>query len=137
MRKPSLQPPLLSLEANRVGSQDSRVDSRVPTAANEVDREREWVGLAGRAFGASGYTQKTAGAVLDVDKGTLSAQLACAPNRHLSFRKMWKLGPEFWEALIPLICEFHGITIGQTQRDLEDAAIGRCVREAVLRVVGQ
>lgn len=125
------------MEVQRVGAAVSttvnKVDSLQSTTDNKVDRDMEWVGLASRALGKSGYTQKTAGGALDVDKSLLSAQLNCAPNRHLSFRKMWRLGPEFWRELILLILEFHDITIGSTQQDQEDAAVGRLVREVVTR----
>jgi hypothetical protein len=50
---------------------------------------------------------------------------------------MWRWSPKFWRELLVQICDFHDITIGQTQRDAEDAAIGRLVREAVQRSVSR
>lgn len=112
----------------------SVVDLAQSTTVNSVDREREWLGLVPRAFGRSGLTHKRAAAELEMDPALLSRQLAGAQNAHLSFRKMWKLPPEFWRELIVLLAEFHEITLGGTQQDAEDAAIGRLMREAVKRV---
>lgn len=118
----SVQPSLGPMELQRVGSAS-------PTPPKSV---AEWLGLVGRAFGRSGLTQKAAAYELGVTESALSKQLAGA--EHLSFARMRNLPPEFWHELVLLIVEFHGLTLGAvSQRDLEDAAIGRCVREAVSR----
>jgi hypothetical protein len=108
-----------------------RVDSPLSTTANEVDMERAWVGLAERAIVKSGFSQKTAAGKLETDRGSLSAQLACAPNRHLSFRKMWRLGPDFALELVLLIIEFYDLQIGITEQERRDLACGRAIREAL------
>jgi hypothetical protein len=63
-----------------------------------------------------------------------STQLRGRDGEHLSFTRMRNLSPEFWRELILLILDFHDITVGQTsQQDLDDAAVGRLVREVVGR----
>lgn len=109
------------------------VDGGPSTTVNAVDRMREWIGLVPRALGKSGVSHKTAAADMAIDPGLLSAQLGGAAGKHLSFGRMGSLPPAFWRELIFLIAEFHEIPIGGTQQDAEDAAIGRCVREAVSR----
>lgn len=109
------------------------VDAAPSTTVNRVDRVREWIGLVPRALGKAGVSHKAAAAEMEIDPGLLSAQLGGAAGKHLSFGRMGSLPPEFWRELIVLIADFHNITIGGTQQDAEDAAIGRCVREAVKR----
>src|ERR687895_551846 len=77
----SVQPSLGPMEV-------TPVDPGRSTTVNEVDREREWLGLVPRAFGKSGLTHKAAAAELEIDRGQLAAQLAGVPNKHLSFRRM-------------------------------------------------
>lgn len=107
-----------------------RVDSAPPTAANEVDSERRWLRLVASALGKCGMNQESARISMDVDRGTFSAQLNAAPNRHLSFRKMVHLGPEFWAEMVELILDFHGLASpGFTPQDEEDRRLGKAFRE--------
>ena len=131
----TLQPTLGPMEVIAVDQAQSTVDQARSTTVNTVDRERDWLALVPRALGKAGVSHKAAASDLEIDRGLLSAQLSGAPNKHLSWRRMWKLSPEFWAEIIPLICDFHGITINGTRQDAEDAAIGRLVREAVSRAV--
>lgn len=91
----------------------------------------DWRALVCRAFGKAGLSQKRAASDLGITEGQLSRQLGGA--EHLSFWRMASLPPAFWRELILLIVEFHDITVGGTQQDAEDAAVGRLVREAVNR----
>ena len=116
--------------STEVGTLDRAQSSTV----NGHDREREWLGLVPVAFGRSGLTHKAAAAELEMDPGLLSRQLAGVPNAHLSFRRMWKLPPEFWQAMATAIAEFYGFPIGMTQQDAEDIAVGRLIREVAHRV---
>lgn len=109
------------------------VDGAPSTTVNAVDRGREWLGLVARALGKAGVSHKAAAADLAIDPGLFSAQLAGAEGKHLSFGRMRNLSPAFWRELIVLIADFHGLPLGSTQQDVEDAAIGRLVREAVTR----
>jgi hypothetical protein len=98
----------------------------VPTADNSVDTERSWLRLVSRALGKCHRNQEDARRTMDVDPGTFSAQLNCVPNRHLSFRKMVHLGPDFWREMVELICEFHGLQPpGMTADDMEALRIGK------------
>jgi hypothetical protein len=111
------------------------IDPAESTSVDSVDRGRElqWLGLVARAFGRCGLTHKAAAITMDTDAGLLSAQLSGVPNKHLSFRRMHALPPEFWRELILLILDFHEIAVGASQRDQDDAAIGRAIREVVAR----
>jgi hypothetical protein len=103
--------------------------SASPTPPNSLG---DWRAIVSKSLGRAGISQKVAAADLGVTEAALSKQLAGA--EHLSFWRMHSLPPEFWHELVLLIVEFHGLTIGAaSQRDLEDAAIGRCVRDAVSR----
>lgn len=103
------------------------------TPVNEVDQDREWLGLFARACGKAGLSLTAAAGSMLIGLPQLSAQCSAIEDKHLSFRRMRRLPPEFWRELILLIAEFHDITLGGTQQDAEDAAIGRLVREAVNR----
>lgn len=110
------------------------VDSAVPTTANAVDTERRWLRLVPAALGKIGLNHDGARRTMDVDAGVFSAQLNAAPNRHLSFRKMVHLGPEFWAEMIDLILDFHGLTPrGLSAQDAEDMKLGRMFRQMVQR----
>ena len=110
------------------------LDDGPSTDVNEVDRRREWLGLVPLALGKAGISQKAAAVDMDgIDPGLLSAQLAGVPGKHLSWTRMGGLPPAFWRELILLILDFHAITIGASQQDVDDAHIGRLVREAVQR----
>jgi len=113
----------------------NRLDGASPTAVTDVDREREWLGLVGRAFGKSGLTHKAAAITMETDAGQLSAQLAGAPHKHLSFRKMVKLGPDFWLEMILLIVEFYELSLAGTERDRRDLETGRALRAVCQRAV--
>lgn len=91
----------------------------------------DWRAIVGKSLGRAGLSQKQAASDLGITESALSKQLA--GTEHLSFWRMHALPPEFWRELILLILEFHELTIGSTQRDQDDAAIGRLVREAVTR----
>lgn len=107
------------------------------TLVNDIDRERAWVALVGRALGRAMKSQKAAAGDLGIGEGLLSAQLACAPNKHLSFRRMFYLGPVFWRELVALICEFHDIAIGQSVQDRTDMEVGRLVREVLAKAAAR
>lgn len=110
-----------------------RVQSGSDTGLNSLQRWKDMVPTAMSRALRSG--KRTAGD-LGISEQQFSSQLAYdGQDRrdHLSFWRMRNLPPEFWRELIVLIADFHNITIGGTQQDIEDAAIGRCVREAVKR----
>lgn len=88
--------------------------------------------MVARAFGRASISQKAAAADLGVTPPALSKQLA--GGEHLSFWRMQALPPEFWQELIPLIVEYHGLTLGDTPQQRNYAEIGRLVTEAVARV---
>lgn len=113
------------------------VDSRLSPTVNDVDRERAWLALVPRAMGRAGLSHKALAADLDVDRAQLSRQLAGATNHHLSFRRMFRLPSAFWQELLPLIVEFHGLTLHDSPQQRSDAEIGRLVREAVVRSIGR
>lgn len=123
MRKSSLQ---LNLPPTEVQSLDRPRSSPVQS----MDRER-WAQLPGIALAKAGIARKAAAADMELDPSLLTAQLA--GKKHLSWLRIGSLPPEFWRELILLIVEFHAITVGGTQQDQEDAAVGRLVREAVSR----
>lgn len=101
-------------------------------AVEEINREREWLSLFTAARNKAGISQKLAAATLGgISVQLLSAQESGADGKHLSFRRMWALGPEFWAELVTLILEFHDIPApGATAQDEEDRRIGRAYREA-------
>jgi hypothetical protein len=99
--------------------------------------DRDWLGLVTRAFGRAGISHKVAAAEMEIDPGLLSAQLSGAPGKHLSWLRMGKLPPEFWQELLTLLCEYHEICIGQSIQERTDAEIGKLIREAVGKVVAK
>lgn len=103
------------------------------TTVDEVRRERQWLGLFIQARTRVGMSQKAAAGDLGgISVQLLSAQETGAENKHLSFRRMWRLGPPFWQELIALICQFHGLTTpGLSAQDECDRKLGRAFREAV------
>jgi hypothetical protein len=111
----------------RIDSREVRaVDRPQSTTVNAVDRTMEWLGLVARAFGRSGLTHKAAAITMEIDPAQLSAQLAGVPQKHLSFGRLSKLGPDFWREMVELICEFHGIEPpGMTSDDMEALRIGK------------
>jgi hypothetical protein len=126
-----------SLTAAFVSPEVTVGDSPLSRVVTDGDREMAWLGLVGRALGRCGLSTKAAALTMEVDRPQLSRQLACVPHHHLSFRKMLRLPADFWVEIIPLICEFHGISVGITKQEAEDAAVGRLVREAVTRSLGR
>ena len=98
------------------------------SAVQPMDR---WSELPGIALGRAGISRKAAAVDMALDPSLLSAQLA--GKKHLSWLRLGSLPPAFWQELILLIIEFHGLTVGGTRQDQEDCAIGRLVREAVTR----
>jgi len=121
--KPNLQGALGPMEV-------ITVDRPKSTTVNPVDRERKWLGLVAQAFAKAGLTHKAAAYAMDIDTGQLSAQLSGVPSKHLSFRKLGLLGPDFWQEMVDLICEFHELPArGASPQDIEDMRIGRAYRE--------
>lgn len=108
----------------------------VKTLSTPVETGRkslsEWRALVARAFGRAQYSQKCAASDLGITEGQLSRQMSGA--EHLSFWRMHALPPAFWAELIPLIVEYHGLTLGDSPQQRNYAAIGQLVSEAVLRV---
>jgi hypothetical protein len=102
-----------------------------PTSTTVKNRDREWLGLISRAFGRAGISHKAAAAEMEIDPGLLSAQLSGAPGKHLSWLRLGKLPPEFWQEVILLMCEYHEITIGQTVQERTDMEVGKLFREAL------
>lgn len=102
-------------------------------AVTSDDRDGDWLALVPRAMGKCGLSHKAMAIDLEIDRGLLSAQLLGAPNKHLSFRRMWRLSPEFWRELILLIIDFYGLAIAATEQERRDAELGRTVREALER----
>jgi hypothetical protein len=100
---------------------------------NEVDRDREWLALFPLAVAKAGLSMTQAAGKMLIGLPQLSTQCSPEEDKHLSFRRMRRLPPEFWRELILLIVDFHDITIGSSQQDADDAAIGRLVREVVTR----
>lgn len=129
----SVQPTLGPMEMKRVHRERSTVNRQRLTPVNEVDRDREWLGLFPRALGKAGISMTAAAGTMLIGLPQLSAQCQPLDDKHLSFRRMRRLPPEFWRELIVLIAEFHDITIGGTQQDAEDARVGALLREAVKR----
>lgn len=125
---------LRSVSTAAASTEVTSLDDRSQPKSTGIDREREWLGLVAIAFGRSGLTHKAAAAELEMDPGLLSRQLSGVANAHLSFRRMWKLPPEFWQAMAVAIAEFYGMPSGMAQQDAEDIAVGRMFREAVQRV---
>lgn len=107
------------------------------TPVNSDNREREWLGLIGRAAGKALLSHDQLAGCLGISAPHLSAQLSAVESKHFSYRRMWKLPPEFWGELVTLICEFHDITIGQSVQERTDGEIGRLVREAVQKAVAR
>lgn len=106
-----------------------KVGDASPTVPNSIG---DWRSLVGRAFGRAAISQKVAAADLGITESALSKQLTGA--EHLSFWRMHGLPPEFWQELIPLIVEYHGLSLGDSPTQRNHAEIGRLVTEAVLRV---
>lgn len=115
----------MELERVQTGS-DSRLKSL-----------QTWKDMVPAAMAKARYSGKRTAGDLEISESQFGNQLAYdgTPEHrdHLSFWRMRHLPPEFWRELIFLIADFHNIPIGGTQQDAEDAAIGRCVREAVSR----
>jgi hypothetical protein len=109
------------------------VDRAASRAVTDGDREHDWLALVPRAMGKSGLSHKAMAIDLDMDRGLLSAQLLGAPNKHLSFRRMWRLSPDFWRELVLLIIDFYGITLALSDQDRRDLELGRTVRQALER----
>lgn len=126
MRKPTTQQTFGPLEVKRVNHEPL-------TTVDELDLDRKWLGLVPRALGKIGTAAGTAAGTLGISPQLFSAQCSAVEDKQLSYRRMRKLGPDFWRELILLILDFHDIAIGATPQDQTDAQIGRLVREAVTR----
>jgi hypothetical protein len=120
-----------SMQLNLPPTEVHSLDQSRSSAVQPMDLDR-WVSLPGLALAKAGIQRKAAAADMGLDPSLLTAQLT--GRKHLSWLRLGSLPPEFWHELVLLIVEFHGLTIGAaSQRDIEDAAIGRCVRDAVSR----
>lgn len=123
------------------------INRRQPQRVEEInqlhqEREREWLRRFVAARTRAGITQQqAAGAMGGISVQLLSAQETGVDGKHLSFRRMWNLGPEFWSEMIDHILEFHGLSSpGLSPQDEEDRRIGKAYRELqhqVARSVGR
>lgn len=104
------------------------LESRPSTALNSIEG---WRALVGRALGRAGLSQKHAAADIGLNEAQFSRQLAGIEN--LSFWKMHALPPEFWQELVLLIVDFHGLALGGTEQDRRDVELGRTIRDAITR----
>lgn len=127
----SIQQPLPPMEVQRVQDTSKPVQESSRTVLKSL---QEWRGLVLRAMGRCQLSQKQMAAELGVSAALLSGQLAGREGEHLSFWRMHALPPAFWQELIPLIVEYHGLTLGDSPQQRNYAAIGQLVSEAVLRV---
>lgn len=123
-----------SVQLNLPPTEVQTMDRRQSTAVQSMDCER-WAQLPGIALAKAGIPRKAAAADMELDPSLLTAQLS--GKKHLSWFRMGMLPREFWQELVLAIIEFHELAIGGSQRDVEDAAIGRLVREAVQRAVAR
>lgn len=124
---PSMQRTFGPMELERVQTgSDSRLDSL-----------QTWKDIFTTAMAKAQASGKRTASDLDISESQFSSQLAYDGTKdhrdHLSFWRMRNLPPEFWRELILLIADFHQITIGASQQDADDAAIGRAFRETVKR----
>lgn len=111
------------------------VESLRTPVRSGADSLRTWRELVRRALGKAGISSKTAAGEMGITEQQLSDQLNGRERYHLSFWRMLHLGPEFWKEMIDLICEFHEIPRGVSQRDQERMRIGALVEEVVQRAV--
>ncbi len=95
---------------------------------------QDWRALVPRALGRAAVSQKQAAADLGITPSQLSGQLAGRNGEHLSFWRMHGLPREFWAEILPLIADYHGLTLGDSPQQRNHAEIGRLVSEAVLRI---
>lgn len=137
----SKQQNLPVMEVNRVDRERSTLVNSVhhaqSTAVQKVDPDRDWLSLVDRARGKALMQHKALASNLGIGEGLLSAQIACAPNKHLSFRRMRNAGRDFWQELVLLIIDFYDLQIGITEQDRRDLELGRTLREAVQRSVAR
>lgn len=94
---------------------------------------QDWLSLFVRARGKAGISQKNIARDMGISPQQLSSQESGREGEHISFTRMRLLPPEFWRELILLMVEFHGITIGSSQQDADDATVGRAFRDLVSR----
>jgi hypothetical protein len=99
-----------------------RVHDLVRTVAKSL---HDWRALIDRARARCGLSQKAMASEMGVGTAQLSDQLAGRDGCHLSF----------WQELLPLIADYHGLTLNGSPQERSDAEVGRLVREAVMRVV--
>jgi hypothetical protein len=109
-----------------------RVHDLVRTVAKSL---HDWRALIDRARARCGLSQKAMASEMGVGTAQLSDQLAGRDGCHLSFWRMHALPPTFWQELLPLIADYHGLTLNGSPQERSDAEVGRLVREAVMRVV--
>src|SRR5689334_19194494 len=74
-----------------------------------ADYLRTWRELANRARERAGLTRKVMASEMGITEQQLSDQLNGRDNCHLSFWRMHALPREFWQELVLLIIEFHGL----------------------------
>jgi len=95
---------------------------------------RTWQENVRRAMGRAGLSAKAMAAEMGTSESQLSDQLHGRPNCHLSLWRMFNLPPEFWQEMVILILDFHGLSApGLSAVDQEDMRIGRLMREIVQR----
>lgn len=121
----SLQGALGPMELERVGDRSLTVPKSI----------KDWREIVTRAMGRSSLSQKAMASDLGITAQQLSAQLSGRNGEHLSFWRMVALPSSFWQELLPLIVEFHGLSLTDSPQQRNDAEIGRLVREAVVRSI--
>lgn len=119
-----------SVQLNLPATEVEHLNRERLTTVDELNRERDWLAMVATSRSRIGMKQQTAAAAMGgISVQLYSAQETGAEGKHLSFRRMWALGPEFWREMLDLICEFHGISVGLSAQDEEDRRIGRAFRE--------
>jgi hypothetical protein len=120
-----------SLQINLPVTEVESVNRDRLTTVDEINREREWLAGFVAARNKAGLSQQAAAFALGgISVQLLSAQENGVENKHLSFRRMWRLGPDFWAEMVELILKFHGLAApGLSPQDEEDRRIGRAYRE--------
>jgi hypothetical protein len=115
-----------------------RVQTTSDTGLKSLQR---WKDLFSRACQRAGLSGKQAASHLGISESQLSSALAydgtTEHRDHLSFWRMRDLPKEFWEEMLLMLCEYHGIALGQTAREREDGELGRSFRELAIKAVGR
>lgn len=112
----------------------SRLTGRSEPSAEEVQRAVQWRGLVQDARQNAHLSQKAMAADLGIAESQLSAQLAGAPNSHLSLWRMRGLSREFWQEFVTLLIAFYDLSVGADPKTQLYAEIGRRYCEAAALV---